>query len=130
MKTILLILSLVVITSCNRNEESREETNDLVGRWSLMSLHPGLGQPHAYDNGDIIWIFNSDNTIDVTLLVTPLNNLLPLNQNGSYSYNIISDDSLSVDSRDYKYEFEDQVLRLLDNPESDGKTIIFQKIEN
>jgi hypothetical protein len=42
MKTILLILSLIFITSGNRNEEPKEDAADLVASWSLTSLYSGL----------------------------------------------------------------------------------------
>lgn len=130
MKTIFLILSLFFITSCNKNDETNQETTDLVGSWNLMSFNPGFGQTENYNTGDIIWTINSDNSINVTLNVTT-STQLPLNENGNYSYNIISNDSVNVGNIDYEYQIEEeQTLKLLDNPSSDGIILTFQKVEN
>jgi hypothetical protein len=129
MKTILFILSLFFITSCDKNDETSQETNDLVGSWYLMSFNPGFGQTENYNTEDIIWTINSDNSIDVTLNVTT-STQLPLNENGNYSYNIISSDSVNVENVTYEYELENQILKLLDNPASDGIILTFQKAEN
>ncbi|MDC9722980.1 MAG: hypothetical protein PSN34_09450, partial [Urechidicola sp.] len=67
--------------------------------------------------------------INVILNVTT-STQLPLNENGDYSYNIISNDSVSIESVNYKYELVEQTLRLLDNPSSDGIILTFQKVEN
>jgi hypothetical protein len=129
MKTIFLILSLFFITSCDKSDETNQETNDLVGSWHLTSFNPGFGQTENYNTGDITWSISSDNSINVTLNVTT-STQLPLNENGDYSYNIISNDSVSVESVNYKYELVEQTLRLLDNPSSDGIILTFQKVEN
>jgi len=125
-----LILSLFFITSCNKNDETNQETTDLVGSWYLMSFNPGFGQTENYNTGDIIWTINSDNSINVTLNVTT-STQLPLNENGNYSYNIISNDSVNVENIDYEYQIEEeQTLKLLDSPSSDGIILTFQKVEN
>lgn len=130
MKTMFLILSLFFITSCNKNDETNQETTDLVGSWYLMSFNPGFGQTENYNTGDIIWTINSDNSINVTLNVTT-STQLPLNENGNYSYNIISNDSVNVENIDYEYQIEEeQTLKLLDSPSSDGIILTFQKVEN
>ena len=130
MKTIFFILSLFFITSCDKNDETSQETADLVGSWYLMSFNPGFGQTENYNTGDIIWIINSDNSINVTLNITT-STQLPLNANGIYSYNIISNDSVSVENVDYEYLIEEeQTLKLLDNPSSDGIILTFQKTGN
>lgn len=117
------------MTSCDKNDETNQETADLVGSWYLMSFNPGFGQIEDYNTGDIIWKINSDNSINVTLNATT-STQLPLNENGDYSYNIISNDSVSVESVNYEYELVEQTLRLLDNPSSDGIILTFQKVEN
>ncbi len=130
MKTIFLILSLFFITSCNKNDETNQETTDLVGSWYLMSFNPGFGQTENYNTGDIIWTINSNNSINVTLNVTT-STQLPLNDNGNYSYNIISNDSVNIENIDYEYQIEEeQTLKLLDSPSSDGIILTFQKVEN
>ena len=130
MKTIFFILSLFFITSCDKNDETSQETADLVGSWYLMSFNPGFGQTEEYNTGDIIWTINSDNSINVTLNVTT-STQLPLNSNGNYSYNIISNDLVSVENVDYVYLIEEeQTLKLLDNPSSDGIILTFQKAGN
>jgi len=127
MKTIFFILSLFFITSCDKNDETSQETSDLIASWYLMSFNPGFGQTENYNTEDIIWKINSDNLISVTLNVTT-STQLPLNENGNYSYNIISDNSVSIEGVTYEYELEGQTLRLLDNPSSDGIILTFQKM--
>jgi hypothetical protein len=130
MKTIFFILSIFFITTCDKNDETSQETADLVGSWYLMSFNPGFGQTEDYNTGDIIWTINSDNSINVTLNVTT-STQLPLNANGNYSYNIISNDSVSVENVEYEYLIEEeQTLKLLDNPSSDGIILTFQKAGN
>jgi hypothetical protein len=129
MKTIFIILSLFFITNCDKKEETSQETTDLVASWYLMSFNPGFGQTEDYNTGDIIWIINSENSISVTLDVTT-STQLPLNENGSYSYNIISNNSVSIENIAYEYQLEGQTLKLLDNPSSDGIILTFQKVTN
>jgi|TARA_B110000902_G_scaffold257231_1_gene325095 hypothetical protein len=129
MKTIFIILSLFFITNCDKKEEISQETTDLVASWYLMSFNPGFGQTEDYNTGDIIWIINSENSISVTLDVTT-STQLPLNENGSYSYNIISNNSVSIENIAYEYQLEGQTLKLLDNPSSDGIILTFQKVTN
>jgi hypothetical protein len=131
MKTILLILSLFLITSCDskENQTTSEEVNDLVGSWWLKSSAVGFRPPEYYDTGDIIWMFNSNNTVDITINVTP-NNILPINENGNYPYNIISDNKISINNLVGDYQIDTQILKLSYNATSDGPTYTFQKIEN
>ena len=130
MKIIFLILLLFLITSCYKNDETNQGTTGLVGRWYLMSFNPGFGQMEDYNTGDIIWTINSDNSINVTLNVTT-STQLPLNEDGNYSYNITSNNSVNVENIDYEYQIEEeQTLKLLDTPSSDGTILTFQKVGN
>ena len=129
MKTLILILGIILTTSCSDDDDSNQKTNELVSSWSLLSFNPGFGQTENYNAGDIIWVINSDNSINVTLNVST-SNQLPLNENGNYSYNIVSNDSVNVENITYEYEVEGQTLKLLDNPSSDGIILTFEQVEN
>ncbi|WP_457618951.1 hypothetical protein [Lutibacter sp.] len=127
MKTSFLIFSLLLLTiSCNK-EETTTQNNYLIGSWSLVSFEPGFSQTKNYNIGDIIWSINSSN-ISATINIIEDDPRLPLNQNGSYIYNIISTDTITIDNKIYKYEIGNQTFKLSTNPESDGIMLTFQKI--
>jgi hypothetical protein len=126
MKTILFILPLLFAISCSDDMDKTIQDNAFVGDWFLSSINYGMGPTINYTSEDIIWEFNADNTLDVTLNITALSILL--NQNGSYSYNVISNDSIQVGNGFYSYVLEEQTLQLFVDPESDGNTVTFSKL--
>ena len=98
MKTIILTFSLFFITSCDKNDGTSQETNDLVGSWHLTIYGQGFGPTYYFDEGDVLYIFNSNNTIDATFNITLPSSYvsLPIEENGNYPYSIISSDSTSI----------------------------------
>ena len=92
-----------------------------------MSFQCCLFESEVFDPGDIIWTFNSDNTLDVSINTTLIeNSQLPIQESTSVPYSTTSDTVL-LESIEYDYFFEEGQLYLTDDPEVDGPIIIFNK---
>jgi hypothetical protein len=103
------------------------QSNDLSGSWNLMSFQCCLFEPESFNQGDIIWSFNSNNTLDVTINTELIeNSQLPIQENSSVSYSLTSN-TVTLESIEYDYFFEDGLLYLTDDPEVDGPIIIFER---
>ncbi len=90
MKTIILILSLFLATSCSNDDDNSTKQNnqDIVATWYLIKYEPGFSPTDNYTD-EIQWTFNTDNIIDVTIENgTNVNSSLPLHSNGNYTYSI------------------------------------------
>ncbi len=83
-----LILLVVLFTSCHRDDDS-VQTEDLNGIWNIKNISGGIaGIDDDYENGKIIWTFNSQK---LTLNVE--NNTIQENsysgfESGTYTYAI------------------------------------------
>jgi len=131
MKTIFLILTLFFITSCDKNDETSQETTDLIDGWKLIKFEAGFGPTLIYD-GEIIWTFNSDNTINVVIIDgTEVYDSLPFNELGIYEFSINSN-SIFLDNVTYKLEITNNELIISDliGQAADGRKLTFSRIEN
>ena len=132
MKTIVLILSLFLATSCSNDDDNSTVQNnqEIVATWYLIKYEPGFSPTDNYTD-EIQWTFNSDNTVDVVIENgTSVNFSLPLNSNGNYTYSI-EDDEIMIENVNYKYEINGNVLIIEDliGQSADGQKLTFEKKE-
>lgn len=131
MKTIILILSVFLVISCNNDDSSPTESHEILGNWYLIKYEPGFSPIDNYID-EIQWTFNSDNTVDVVIENgTNPNSSLPLNTNGNYTYSIDNETLILNNNDDYNYEIIDNELFLTKfiGVEADGPRITLKKIE-
>jgi hypothetical protein len=132
MKTILLFLSVFLATSCgNDNKKSTEQDNhEIVSTWNLVRFEQ-FGPIYNYINEEIQWTFSSDETVNVEIEEgTDIDNNLPLNSPGIYSYSI-ENNGIFLDAVLYPFEIQDNELIIMvdGDPSIDGKQITFIKDE-
>jgi hypothetical protein len=132
MKTILLFLSVFLATSCgNDNKKSTEQDNhEIVSTWNLVRFEQ-FGPIYNYINEEIQWTFNSDETVNVEIVEgTEVDNNLPLNSSGIYSYSI-ENNGIFLDAVLYPFEIQNnELIIMVDGDLSiDGKQITFIKDE-
>ena len=73
------------MVSCKKEKATTPINDELFGRWSLVEVSKGFGGSETFALNDIIWEFNSNNTINVNLNVIA-NLEIPLDATGVYDY--------------------------------------------
>ena len=136
MRTILFILSLFMIISCDKPNDNKqqEQHNDLYGSWDLKVVKGYIDMYAIYTN-EIEWRFDED-----SLHVSMVNGMtspppwLPRN-NGTYSYTLHNRDSIYIfhdgQNHKYRYQISNDTLELLyyfDNVNNYGYEYTFKKI--
>lgn len=131
MKTFFLniLVFTTIFVSCDKDETTTTTTDELYGEWSLVENSKGFGGSETFEINDIIWKFNSDNTINVTLNVTP-DLELPLGITGVYEYTLDGNQITLPDGSTFEFILllDGTILRLSANGASDGDIISFEKI--
>jgi hypothetical protein len=132
MKTIILILSIFLATSCNNDDDNLTEQNnqDIVATWNLLRFEQ-FGPIYNYNNEEIQWIFNSNETVTVEIVDgTEVDSNLLLNNSGIYSYSI-ENNGIFLDGILYPFEINNNELIILINggPSVDGEQLTFTKLE-
>lgn len=127
---ILILTFILLFSNCeNNNNEDLTSKNgyDLfVGKWELMSLTGGFAPSETFNENEIIWEFNSNDSLKITIendisdksrLPIKIDTILP------YSY-----DTLNISIGDYEYEYilKEKSLKLIDNLASDGIMLEFK----
>ncbi len=130
MKTFFLNIFVIatIFISCDKKEETIT-TDVLYGKWSLMENSKGFGGSETFEINDIIWEFNSDNTVSVTINVTP-DLELPLGITGVYEYSLDGNYITLPDGVIFEVTILSDIntLRLSNNGASDGDIISFEKL--
>ena len=131
MKHLFLILTLLsFITSCDKNDNSNRETNNIEGSWYLTKFEKGFAPTDTY-NIEIQWTFNSNNTVDVLIVNgTNIDSRLPLQVSGNYPYSI-NGNTILLNNESYTFEIIDNQLFLTKDigPSADGIRVILNKIQ-
>ena len=122
------LLFIPVLIFCLLGCESDDsQSNSLSGSWNLLFFQCCLLESEEFDEGDIIWTFNPDNTLDVRINTTlTANSQLPIQESSSVSYSSTSN-TVSFLAIEYDYFFKEGQLYLTDDPEVDGQIVIFEK---
>ena len=132
MKTIILFLSIFLVTSCSNDDvkSTEQDNHEIVSTWNLVRFEQ-FGPIYNYINEEIQWTFNSDETVNVEIVEgTEVDNNLPLNSSGIYSYSI-ENNGIFLDAVLYPFEIQNnELIIMVDGDLSiDGKQITFIKDE-
>ena len=89
-----------------------------------------MAQPENYNTNDVIYKFNSNNNVVVTINTTlPANTRLPIQTNSSLYYSLQDNLTLSILNNTYKAITQNgNKLTLDQNSAADGPSLIFDKI--
>ena len=132
MKAIILILSIFLATSCNKDDDNwtAQNNQEIVATWHLIKFEPGFSPTDNYTD-EIQWTFTTNNTIDVVIENgTNTNSSLPLNSNGNYTYSIAGN-QITIENITYNFEINNNELLIEDTvgQSADGKKLTFNKFE-
>jgi hypothetical protein len=124
MKNIFLILCILLsFINCSNNNIGNNE-NSIIGTWSLLKFEPGFSPTENFNNGDIIWIFQQNGTVNITIDISISSS--PIKQSGSYNYSL-TERRILIGDTEYDYEFNKSILVISDNPSADGFRAEFSK---
>ena len=123
-KLIFLFIVSGILFSCNESDDNNEATNELNGKWNLVSVSC-LCEPIDLETGEHLWNFDINNgeLNVVNNLTEALHTLL---ETGTYDITV-TNNKVTIQTVEYDYYFENGKLYLADNPESDGPLITFIK---
>ncbi|MDG1850127.1 MAG: hypothetical protein P8I82_06565 [Flavobacteriales bacterium] len=123
MKNILFVI-LLAFSSCGENDEI-DQSNQIIGKWSLVNVMAGFSPEEIYDSGIILWEFTSENQILVEIN-TELNESsnVPLNNNGTYNFELI-ENKINIEDIEYEYHLDNGHLILSHQVASDGPRLEF-----
>lgn len=129
MKTLFLTLSILLFGCSSNSEEIATVQPDLLtGVYSLRNYSPGFGPQETFNPNDIIWQFNTNNTLTATFNITLQSNSgLPITTNSNVVYNLIGE-NVTIGNIVYKVTILENKLTLDANSSADGQRIIFDKI--
>ncbi len=131
MKTLFLniLMFATIFVSCKKTKTTTTPNDELSGRWSLVEISKGFGGSETFRVNDIIWEFNSNNTINVTLNVNP-NLEIPLDAPGIYNYTVNGNQITLPNGITFEFKLlsNGTMLRLSDNGAADGDIVTLQKI--
>jgi hypothetical protein len=123
-KTVLLLVIVGFLFSCNNSDDTNQITNELNGDWNLISVRC-FCEPINLETGEHIWEFNlTENELNVTNNVSQ--DLHTILETGTYDINVI-DSKITILNVEYDFYFENGKLYLTNQPESDGPIIEFIK---
>lgn len=124
MKNFILILSILIsFVNCSNNNNESDE-NSIIGTWNLLKFESGFSPIENYNNGDIIWVFQQNGTVNVTINSSIASS--PIKPRGSYNYSLTGSRILIGDT-EFDYEFNKSLLIISDNPSADGFRAEFLK---
>lgn len=116
---------------CSKSDDANTQlNNEIVGTWKLIKFEAGFGPTFNYD-GEIIWKFNTNNTIDVAIANgTEVYPSLPYSNTGNYTYNIPSTNVLNLNqTENWNYNISSSQLIIHQNPSADGRRLTFTKVQ-
>ena len=128
MKSILYLTLFLLFSSCDKNNET-EETDTVIGKWSLVQVTAGFSPKETYDSGVILWEFNVKNQIvvDINSELDKSSNV-PIKNDGTYNFEFI-ENKIKIENIEYEYLLDAKNLTLLDQVASDGPKLEFIKID-
>ncbi|ARV08160.1 hypothetical protein BTO05_00335 [Winogradskyella sp. PC-19] len=66
-RLLLLFLISLLFFNCNTEDDSTVNLHPIVGEWQLIETRDGFsGGSTFYNQNDVVYKFNSDNTVDIT----------------------------------------------------------------
>lgn len=132
-KILLILFSVILIVSCNRdnNEESVQNPDVLTGTYTLRHFSPGFGPQETYNPNDIIWQFLPGKSLKVIVNTTtiPTNSQMPYTTSTTATYTLTGNNKVTIKEVVYDISFIDGKLILNADASADGKLISLTKIE-
>ena len=137
MKFLLIILSTVMFTSCNKDKRDNP-AKAIIGEWQLLSVYQPLGivqnSPHDVSDLGIIYTFGKNNVLEV------VNEDGVVYPSGSYTYQVekghlgwVDDDSqvpkldfVIIENTKWVYQRDGKKM-ILSNTYVDGPELTFEK---
>lgn len=134
MKTLFLLFSILLFGCDSKSNETavapQPQTDILTGVWSLKNYSPGFGPQETFNPNDIIWQFNSNNTVTVTINTTLQSNSgVPITTNSNVTYNLVNNTKVTIQTIEYNVTIQNNKLILDTDASADGKRIEFDKIQ-
>ena len=123
-KLIFLFIVSGILFSCNESDDNNEATNELNGKWNLVSVSC-LCEPIDLETGEHLWNFDINNG-ELNVVDNLTEALHTLLETGTYDITV-TNNKVTIQTVEYDYYFENGKLYLADNPESDGPLITFIK---
>ena len=121
-KLIYLFVFNGILSSCIKNDQYNQATNEFNGEWNLVSVSC-LCEPIDLESGEHIWCFDINNSV-LNVMNNVTESLHTLLETGTYDI-IVTNNKVKIQTVEYDYYFENGTLYLADNPESDGPLIEF-----
>lgn len=132
-KTILVLSTLLLLFSCNNDNESI--SNQINGKWFMDGMSCFCGHDGNYTEEYVLWNFNTDTNILSVLNYSINDNEIDTNSiynTGQYSFTFTNNQITIVNGNNtftFDYEFIDTKLNLSNQPELDGPSITFSPKE-
>lgn len=131
---ILCLMSFIVI-SCNTEDDTTIQINQLNGIWHLKNVGGGMaGNNVSYSKGEVIWVFNEKSQeirIENNTDPNSTKGTFSIYRSGNYSYRLVENNtSTSLYIADEKlgvYYFEDGQLNVDGGLAFDGLFYMFVK---
>ena len=126
MNSLLLVLTLL-LCNCEKTTDNILNHNRFIGQWQLISVSGGFSPHENFQSDEIIWKFQSNDTLEITTNVVVTNSSrLPIKKDTvlTYSYDT---NYLVIDNHKYEYKIDKNSLKLFDNLHSDGIMLEFVK---
>ena len=132
MRTILFILSLFMIISCDKPNDNKqqEQHNDLYGSWDLIKAITSIDYYANFTN-EVKWRFDED-SLHVSIASNSQSPPGVPRNNGTYSYRLHNRDSIYIfydgQEKKYKYQISNNTLNLYCGNTNYGGVYTFTKI--
>lgn len=122
--TLILILALISLLSCDKDDFDSLENEGLNGKWNLIDVSCEC-EPVDLEKGQLIWYIDTVHS-KLTVVSHVIENLNTIMESGEYSITINHIDSrIEILSTDYEYWFENGDLIIADRPWVDGPLLRF-----
>ena len=125
-----LIFSTFLGVGCEKDTPFFD-ANSIIGSWSLSEANLGWGGYESYESNQIVWKFETDQQLEVTVQEgLNVNQNIPFSnsQLGVYPY-LTSDSTLLIDGQLFHLLLENNLLIIDQNPALDGIQLSFSKNE-
>jgi len=131
----LLMILIGLLSSCNNDDDNSLSQEGINGSWNLKNVTGGfIGVNIDYNQGDVIWTFNSQNNslvVENNIITTGPEDIYAGLDTGSYSYIIEQNgdvETLFIDGNERgNIELQNNILKIDDGIIADGFITLFEK---
>lgn len=126
MKSLFLLTLLSFLCSCT-DDNQKEADGRIVNAWYLNKYEPGFSPIEYFEDGQIIWTFNSNGSLQIEVDSSIENP--PLKSSGEYVYSV-DGNLIMIDNLTYDYAIKSNSMTISDDPSSDGFRLSFILFKN